>query len=141
MQIQSFKINPSCPKLKRIFYGELKRFLQTKTMVVETKWKTRWTMIGPCLASSRSEMTVKIVRNLMTMLKRSVPRSIVRMWAKITDDLFVKPAAQPSIDSILQQEYLKDPRTFDRDAATRRSKGRADLKAKTGAQNLLAMLF
>ncbi|KAM6501204.1 hypothetical protein JOM56_004218 [Amanita muscaria] len=35
-------------------------------------------------------------------------------------------------ETILELAYLRDPKLFDRDAATRRSKARADLKAQTG---------
>jgi len=35
-------------------------------------------------------------------------------------------------ETIVELAYLRDPKLFDRDAATRRSKARADLKAQTG---------
>jgi activating signal cointegrator complex subunit 2 len=35
-------------------------------------------------------------------------------------------------ETILELAYLRDPRLFDRDAGTRRSKGREELKAQTG---------
>ncbi|KAF9471907.1 hypothetical protein BDN70DRAFT_998435 [Pholiota conissans] len=38
-------------------------------------------------------------------------------------------------DTILELAYLRDPKIFDRDAATRRSKAREDLKAQTGMDN------
>ncbi|TDL22691.1 hypothetical protein BD410DRAFT_193462 [Rickenella mellea] len=40
--------------------------------------------------------------------------------------------ANPSPETILELAYIRDPKLFDRDAATRRSKARADLKAQTG---------
>ncbi|KDQ13293.1 hypothetical protein BOTBODRAFT_33626 [Botryobasidium botryosum FD-172 SS1] len=40
-------------------------------------------------------------------------------------------APKQSVDTILELAYIKDPKIFDRDAATRRSKTRADLKAQT----------
>ena len=33
---------------------------------------------------------------------------------------------------MLEQAYIRDPKLFDRDGQTRRSKARADLKAQTG---------
>lgn len=36
------------------------------------------------------------------------------------------------IEEILEVAYLKDPKLFDRDANTKRSKARADLRAETG---------
>lgn len=41
------------------------------------------------------------------------------------------PVKQPP-ETILELAYIQDPKQFDRDANTRRSKGRADLKAQTG---------
>ncbi|KAF8649623.1 hypothetical protein AX16_005712 [Volvariella volvacea WC 439] len=41
-------------------------------------------------------------------------------------------AKPPSVETILELAYLKDPSLFDRDAQTRRSKARTDLKAQTG---------
>jgi len=38
----------------------------------------------------------------------------------------------PSLETILELAYMRDPKLFDRDAATRRSKSRAELKAQTG---------
>lgn len=38
----------------------------------------------------------------------------------------------PSLQTILELAYMRDPKLFDRDAATRRSKSRAELKAQTG---------
>jgi activating signal cointegrator complex subunit 2 len=38
----------------------------------------------------------------------------------------------PSPETILELAYIRDPKLFDRDAATRRSKARSDLKAQTG---------
>jgi len=35
-------------------------------------------------------------------------------------------------ETIVELAYLRDPKLFDRDAATRRSKARADLRAQTG---------
>lgn len=46
-----------------------------------------------------------------------------------TDEEDEKP---PSVDVILELAYLRDPTLFERDAATRRSKSRAELKAQTG---------
>lgn len=37
-----------------------------------------------------------------------------------------------NIETILELAYLQDPKLFDRDAQTKRSKGRTDLKAQTG---------
>lgn len=37
------------------------------------------------------------------------------------------------LDDILGLAYMQDPKVFDRDGATRRSKQRADLKAETGS--------
>lgn len=43
------------------------------------------------------------------------------------------PAPQPQTpETICELAYIKDPKVFDRDAETRRSKDRADLKARTG---------
>jgi activating signal cointegrator complex subunit 2 len=36
------------------------------------------------------------------------------------------------VENILELAYIKDPKLFDRDAETRRSKTRQDLKAETG---------
>ncbi|KAL1745651.1 hypothetical protein HDZ31DRAFT_81829 [Schizophyllum fasciatum] len=41
-------------------------------------------------------------------------------------------AAPPSPETILELAYIKEPKLFDRDAQTKRSKQRADLRAKTG---------
>ena len=38
-----------------------------------------------------------------------------------------------SPETILELAYIRDPKLFDRDAQTRRSKTRADLKAQTGS--------
>ncbi|CDO70996.1 hypothetical protein BN946_scf184830.g28 [Trametes cinnabarina] len=35
-------------------------------------------------------------------------------------------------EAVLEQAYIRDPKLFERDGQTRRSKGRADLKAQTG---------
>ncbi|KAF8351996.1 hypothetical protein F5887DRAFT_1057692 [Amanita rubescens] len=48
---------------------------------------------------------------------------------KIAGDGDEKP---PSLQTILELAYMRDPKLFDRDAATRRSKSRAELKAQTG---------
>ena len=40
---------------------------------------------------------------------------------------------EPSIESILELAYMTNPKVFERDAATRRSKERAVLRAQTGA--------
>jgi len=45
------------------------------------------------------------------------------------EEASVKP---PSPEMILELAYIRDPKLFDRDAATRRSKARSDLKAQTG---------
>lgn len=37
-----------------------------------------------------------------------------------------------SPETTLELAYIRDPKLFDRDASTRRSKARADLKAQTG---------
>ena len=39
----------------------------------------------------------------------------------------------PSPETILELAYIRDPKLFDRDAQTRRSKTRIDLKAQTGS--------
>lgn len=39
----------------------------------------------------------------------------------------------PSPETTLELAYLDNPKLFDRDSATRRSKARAELKLKTGA--------
>ena len=36
-------------------------------------------------------------------------------------------------ETILELAYIRDPKLFDRDAQTRRSRGRQDLKSQTGA--------
>lgn len=41
------------------------------------------------------------------------------------------------IENILELAYLKDPKLFDRDAGTRRSKSRQDLKAETGQSEFI----
>ncbi|KAK2460847.1 hypothetical protein APHAL10511_007317 [Amanita phalloides] len=38
----------------------------------------------------------------------------------------------PAVETILELAYIRDPKLFSRDGATRRSKARADLKAETG---------
>jgi len=40
-------------------------------------------------------------------------------------------------ETIVELAYLRDPKLLDRDAATRRSKARADLKAQTGMLHLI----
>lgn len=42
-------------------------------------------------------------------------------------------AAPTAVETILELAYIADPKVFDRDAQTRRSKERTDLKARTGA--------
>jgi activating signal cointegrator complex subunit 2 len=42
---------------------------------------------------------------------------------------------RPTPETILGLAYIRDPKLFDRDAQTRRSKPRAELKAQTGAFN------
>jgi len=37
---------------------------------------------------------------------------------------------------IVELAYLRDPKVFERDAATRRSKARVDLKAQTGKRHV-----
>jgi len=44
-----------------------------------------------------------------------------------------------SPETIVELAYLRDPRVFERDAATRRSKARADLKAQTGKRHVQLM--
>lgn len=39
---------------------------------------------------------------------------------------------RPSPETVLELAYLRDPKLFDRDANTRRSKGRAELVTQTG---------
>ncbi|KZO95407.1 hypothetical protein CALVIDRAFT_538184 [Calocera viscosa TUFC12733] len=41
-------------------------------------------------------------------------------------------AKKPDLETVLEQTYIRDPKLFDRDAATRRTKQRADLRAQTG---------
>ena len=38
----------------------------------------------------------------------------------------------PPVETILELAYIRDPKLFDRDAATRRSKARAELRTQTG---------
>ena len=45
-------------------------------------------------------------------------------------------AAPPTPDTILELAYIKNPKLFERDGQTRRSKERAELKSKTGKQLL-----
>jgi len=42
------------------------------------------------------------------------------------------PSKLQSLETILELAYIRDPKLFDRDAQTRRSKTRSDLKAQTG---------
>ncbi|KIK61583.1 hypothetical protein GYMLUDRAFT_566560 [Collybiopsis luxurians FD-317 M1] len=42
------------------------------------------------------------------------------------------PTQPPSLEMILELAYIDNPKLFDRDSTTRKSKARADLKAKTG---------
>lgn len=44
-------------------------------------------------------------------------------------------------ETILELAYLQDPKQFERDGQTRRSKARADLKAQTGAHFMIASRF
>lgn len=44
-------------------------------------------------------------------------------------------------ETIVELAYLRDPKLFDRDAATRRSKARADLKAQTGMFKLILLFL
>lgn len=48
------------------------------------------------------------------------------------DDDEDSPPARTSPETILELAYIRDPKLFNRDAETRRSKARADLKAQTG---------
>lgn len=48
------------------------------------------------------------------------------------DDDEGSPPEPPSPETILELAYIRDPKLFNRDAETRRSKARADLKAQTG---------
>jgi len=48
-----------------------------------------------------------------------------------SDDEDADPIEEVSVDTILELAYINDPKVFDRDANTRRSKARADLKART----------
>ena len=48
------------------------------------------------------------------------------------DDEEEHAAPTPSIETILELAYIRDPKLFDRDAATRRSKTRQDLRSQTG---------
>ncbi|EJU02280.1 hypothetical protein DACRYDRAFT_99944 [Dacryopinax primogenitus] len=41
-------------------------------------------------------------------------------------------AKKVDVETLLEQTYIRDPKLFDRDAATRRTKQRADLRAQTG---------
>jgi len=52
------------------------------------------------------------------------------------DDNEEEEEAQPP-ETIVELAYLRDPKLLDRDAATRRSKARADLKAQTGMLHLI----
>ncbi|KAG8953747.1 hypothetical protein FRC04_001952 [Tulasnella sp. 424] len=48
------------------------------------------------------------------------------------EDEGAPPAKKESAEDILARAYIRDPKLFEKDAATRRSKARADLKAETG---------
>ncbi|KAL4072482.1 hypothetical protein V8B97DRAFT_373631 [Scleroderma yunnanense] len=48
------------------------------------------------------------------------------------DDDEDSPPEKIAPETVLELAYIRDPKLFDRDAQTRRSKGRADLKAQTG---------
>ena len=52
----------------------------------------------------------------------------------VDEDGEAKPTALEiqSPETTLELAYIRDPKLFDRDANTRRGKGRADLKAQTG---------
>ncbi|KAH7923091.1 hypothetical protein BV22DRAFT_1093520, partial [Leucogyrophana mollusca] len=43
-----------------------------------------------------------------------------------------EPPSLPDLQTVLELAYIQDPKLFDRDAQTRRSKARADLKTRTG---------
>ncbi|KAG6817120.1 hypothetical protein H0H87_012641 [Tephrocybe sp. NHM501043] len=49
-----------------------------------------------------------------------------------SDDEETGEAKLQDIETILELAYIRDPKIFDRDGQTRRSKARADLKAQTG---------
>ncbi|KZT37472.1 hypothetical protein SISSUDRAFT_1129595 [Sistotremastrum suecicum HHB10207 ss-3] len=51
--------------------------------------------------------------------------------ASSAEEEVVRPPKPKDVESLLAVEYLKDPNLFARDAATRRSKERADLKRRT----------
>ena len=61
----------------------------------------------------------------------------VRRWlSSVTafHDLSVRQVKIPATpETILELAYIRDPKLFDRDAQTRRSKARQDLKSQTGA--------
>ena len=44
-------------------------------------------------------------------------------------------------ETILELAYLQDPKLFNRDGETRRSKARADLKAQTGIYMVFTLLY
>lgn len=48
------------------------------------------------------------------------------------DESGERPNSARNVDTILELAYIADPKQFDRDAQTRRSQARANLKAQTG---------
>jgi activating signal cointegrator complex subunit 2 len=46
-------------------------------------------------------------------------------------------AKKVDLETLLEQTYIRDPKLFERDAATRRTKQRADLRAQTGRSRSL----
>jgi activating signal cointegrator complex subunit 2 len=52
------------------------------------------------------------------------------------DDEGEGEASKVAPETICELAYIRDPKLFDRDGQTRRSKARADLKSQTGAENL-----
>jgi hypothetical protein len=50
----------------------------------------------------------------------------------ITEHLFLQESKPNTPETILELAYIADPKVFDRDAQTKRSKARVDLRAQTG---------
>jgi hypothetical protein len=51
---------------------------------------------------------------------------------KVTERLFLQESKPNTPETILELAYIADPKVFDRDAQTKRSKARVDLRAQTG---------
>ena len=53
-------------------------------------------------------------------------------YARLMTSLTCEQTTPAAPETILELAYIRDPKLFDRDAQTRRSKGRAELKTQTG---------